>query len=233
MTTSMPSTETTNQDSFIVEMSRQQPAWHVVILSMLSFSLYLVFWYFKTVKALKSKAEAAYGSGATPGTTSCEGALGKYRNANPSRQTLLLVTPTLIGCFIPLMMPFLPLSPESIKPLGLLIPIISLGFFGILYHDIATLAPEGSMLKANPSFPAFSLVVAMVFFFYFFKLPGAFFLLFTLVSVPAAIAQHWLNNYWMRVEPESALVRKSYSKGEMLMMLVGSMLLSFIVLGSL
>ena len=158
MTTLMPSTETTNQDSFIVEMSRQQPAWHVVILSMLSFSLYLVFWYFKTVKALKSKAEAAYGSGATPGTTSCEGALGKYRNAQsvPVRHCFWSRQP-LIGFFHPVIDAVsCHCRPESIKPLGLLIPIISLGFFGILYHDIATLAPEGSMLKANPSFPAFS-----------------------------------------------------------------------------
>lgn len=229
MTTSMTTPDTENSDTHIVEMSRQQPAWHIVVLSMLTFSTYLIYWFYKTVKELKGRAETAYGSGATPGPN-CEGALGKYRGANPSLSTLLLFAPTLIGLFFFPLVVLKIVSQEAASVVGILVPLVTLGFFAILYHDIATLGKEGSMLKANPSFPAFCLAVAMVFFWNLFKLPGAFYLLFTLVSVPAAIAQHWLNDYWVRVEPESSLVRKSFSKWEMLVMLLGSMVLSMIVL---
>ncbi|MBX3136730.1 DUF4234 domain-containing protein [Candidatus Obscuribacterales bacterium] len=34
--------------------SMQQPAWHVVLLSVFSLSLYLVYWFFKTAKDLKA-----------------------------------------------------------------------------------------------------------------------------------------------------------------------------------
>lgn len=230
MTTSMPTSETSNPTAEFVEMSSSQPAWHVVVLSMLTFSTYLVYWFYKTVKALKSRAEAAYGSGATPGPN-CEGALGKYKNANPSLTTLLLFAPTLFGLFFYPLLVLKVVSAEQASVVGLLIPLVTLGFFALLYHDIATLGKEGSMLKANPSFPAFVLVVAMVFFWNLTKLPEPFFLLFTLVAIPPAIAQHWLNDYWTRVEPESSLVRKSFSKWEMLVMLIGSLALSLVVVG--
>jgi len=225
----MPTTDTTSSDIQLVEMSRQQPAWQVVVLSMLTFSTYLIYWFHKTVKDLKSRSVEAYGTGATPGPN-CEGALAKYRDANPSLTTLLLFAPTLIGLFVFLLLVYKIVPREAAQLVGVMVPLVTLGFFAVLYYDIATLGREGSMLKANPSFPAFCLTVAMVFFWNLTKLPVPFYLLFTLVAVPAAIAQHWLNDYWSRVEPESWLVRKSFSKWEMLIMLVGSMVLSLIVL---
>ena len=230
MTTAMPTTpDTTNSDTHLVEMSRRQPAWHIVVLSMLTLSTYLVYWFYKTVRDLNARAVSAYGSGATPGPN-CEGALAKYRHANASLTTLLLFAPTLIGLFVFPLVVLKVVPPEAARLVGILVPLVTLGFFAVLYHDIATMGKEGSMLKANPSFPAFFLVVAMAFFYNLVKLPGAFYLLFTLVSVPAAIAQHWLNDYWERVEPESSLVRQSFSKWEMLIMLLGSLALSLIVL---
>ncbi len=200
--------------------SMQQPAWHVVLLSVFSLSIYLVFWFFKTTRDLKSRAiEGESGSPAEQG-------LSVFNKINPFWLTVALLVPTALG---PLLM-IIPMPAVAARAIAPLVPIVTLGFFAFIFHSIAKLGKDGSLLKNNPTFPAFCLAVAMAMLWTLVKLPSYFMLCFTLVSIPVAIAQHWLNDYWKRVEPADAAVRRSFSMGEILTLLIGSIPLTLIML---
>jgi len=240
MTTSEQTTEPTSTDTEPTPpKSKRQPAWHIVLLSVFTLSLYEIVWFYKTVRDLKQhaldsdkpaepEANPAKSSkkSATAAATklAADPALAKYKKANPFWITVALLTPTALGPLVFL----LPL--ESGRAIAPLVPLVTLGFFGYVYCDIARVGREGSLLRNNPSFPAFCLVVAMAMLWALYKLPNVFYLCFTLVSIPTAIAQHWLNDYWERVEPADAHMRRSFSLGEIITLLVGSLPLTAIML---
>jgi hypothetical protein len=236
MTTSPTSAEPTlNEIDPTAPKSLRQPAWHVVLLSIFTLSLYLVYWFHKTVRDLKSRATPPVSSNnEEPNKNSDhqtisvdyfgEPLLARYRKLNPFWVTVALLTPTALGPLVMLM----PLAAG--KALGPVVPLLTLTFFAVLYYDIARLARDGTLLKNNPTFPAFCLVVSMAMLWGLVKLPSVYYLLFTLVSVPPAIAQHWLNDYWQRVEPENAHVRSSFSMAEIITLLLGSIPLTLIML---
>lgn len=248
--TTLPSTAqpaTTENDSTAYK-SLRQPAWHVVLLSMFSFCFYLFYWYYKTARDLKLRSEPQSlvaeepakeaseaaprtkkkkESAQTPAVIPAEPALSVFKKINPFWLTVALIAPTALGPF------FIFLLPPSMKQgAEMLVPALTLGFFFFIFLSIAKLGKEGSLLKNNSTFPAFCLVMAMVFLYRMFKLPGHFYLLFTLTSVPVAIAQHWLNDYYERTEPANALQRRSFSMGEILTLLAGSALVTWILLAN-
>lgn len=200
--------------------SMQQPAWHVVLLSVFSLSLYLVFWFYKTVRDLKNRAAE------TKGDSPAEPSLKNFLKINPFWLTVALLAPTALGP----MLTIIPMPAATARAIAPLVPLITLGFFAYIFHNIAKLAKDGSLLKNNPTFPAFCLVVGMAMLWTLVKLPSYFMLCFTLASIPVAIAQHWLNDYWKRVEPPDAAVRRSFSMGEILTLLIGSIPLTLIML---
>jgi hypothetical protein len=205
------------------QKSRQQPAWHVVLLSVFTLSFYLVYWFYKTVRDLRSRAIEVSNNGEVA-ISKCQDGLTRYLKANPFWLTVALVAPTTLG-------PFLLLLPaQTAKAAAPLIPLLTLGFFVVLFYDIARVAREGSLLKNNPTFPAFCLVAGMAMLWSLGKMPSYFSLLFTLVSIPPAIAQHWINDYWQRVEPEGTPIRRSFSMAEILTLLIGSIPLTLIML---
>ncbi|MBX9670032.1 MAG: hypothetical protein K2X93_20700 [Candidatus Obscuribacterales bacterium] len=226
MTSSTPSSATQMQDNNSAEpklKSLRQPAWHIIVLSVFSLSLYLVYWYYKTVRDIKGYALKVESEGA-PTADRCD-VLSKYTKARPFLASILLVAPTALA---PL---FLSLMPEAaIRATMPLIPLILLGFFAFLFRDIAALGVDQSLLRRNPSYAAFALTISMAMLWVLHKSGGAFYLMFTLVSIAPAIAQHWLNNYWQRVEPEETLVRRSFSGGELVTLILGSFILTLIML---
>ncbi len=226
MTSSTPPSPTRKQDNNGVEpqvKSLRQPVWHIIVLSVFSLSLYLIYWYYKTVRDLKGYAKLVGSDGAP--TADRLDVISKYTKARPFLASILLVAPTALA---PLFLSFVP--EPAMKAALPLIPLVVLGFFAFLFRDIAALGVDESLLRRNPSYAAFALAVAMAMLWVLHKSGGALYLLFTLVAIPPAIAQHWLNHYWQRVEPETAVVRKSFSGGELVTLILGSFILTLIML---
>jgi len=242
----------TSDVSPTVTKSLRQPAWHVVLLSMFTFLTYLFYWLYKTTRDLKSIAGASTEPTASAGvaeavTETSAGAnaakpaevtptvavvpaeplLSPFRKINPFWFTVAAIAPTAVG---PLFL--IPMGQEAMQKLTPIVGILTLGFFVYIFHAIAKLGRDGSMLKNNPTFPAFCLMMAMVALYRLGKLPGHFYLLFTLTSIPVAIAQHWLNDYLERKEPSGALLRHSFSMGEIITMLVGSSAVTWVLLAN-
>lgn len=234
--TSLPSStdRTLNSAGTSAPKSLRQQPWHVVLLSVFTFGLYLFFWFYKTVRDLKTRSVNVVDDNGKE-IALAEPALARYVRISPLLALVSLIAITILGLLAPLFLVALPrpvfedLLP-TVKGLMPFIPLIMLASFAVVYHDIAKLSADDTLMKKNPTFAAFSLAVAMAMLWGLFKLPGAFYLMYTLVSVPAAIAQHWLNQYWQRVEPPSAVMRNAFSAVELVILLVGSFGLTMVML---
>ncbi|MBZ0186946.1 MAG: hypothetical protein K8F91_11930, partial [Candidatus Obscuribacterales bacterium] len=161
------STETEAEPSPVFkghDYSRQQPAWHVMVISLFTFSLYLPYWFYKTWRDLKK-------FGQDPETL-LNPTIEKYSRCRPWARALTVV-----------------------------VPVFNFLYIATLFRDIALLIPdEKSSARTNSMHAGMFLALAMTAFWFLGRAEGPGFLLFNLVAVPVAVAQHWLNKYWASVE---------------------------------
>ena len=191
-----------------VSLSLKQPPWHVFALGSATCKLYLAYWYYKSWKDLASHVDSTNAALDLPEKESVfyrfsPGHLASFRQCSPLLRT--------VCSFIPYVNNYLFLT-------------LALG--------IARLHPDKQALVARqPLVCAALLVFASITLSLLSFLPGAWYLLFLLAVLPAAVAQHWLNNYWDTVEPEGLLYRTAFTLKELVVIVVGALFLGFIVAG--
>lgn len=117
------------------------------------------------------------------------------------------------------------------------IPVVNFFVVATLFRDIASAIPdEENFARKNSTFAGLALALAMASIWMLGRLDGPAFLSFTLVSVPMAIAQSWLNSYWSKVEQQeyrgkTTFVGGGFSPIELISVVVGAMGLGLVVLG--
>lgn len=118
-----------------------------------------------------------------------------------------------------------------------ILPVVNCFVIATLFRDIAAAIPnEEYYARKNPTFAGLSLTLAMACIWMLGRLEGPAFLLFTLVSIPLAIAQSWLNTYWDKVEPleyrdRERFVGGGFSPIELISIIVGAMAVALVILG--
>jgi|GEM_PF-1446006 hypothetical protein len=117
------------------------------------------------------------------------------------------------------------------------LPIANFFVIATLFRDIAAAVPNDEYFaRKNPTFAGLALTLAMACLWMLGRLEGPAFLLFTLVSIPLAIAQSWLNTYWDKVEPQEyrdqeTFVGGGFSPIELISIIVGAMAVALVILG--
>lgn len=119
----------------------------------------------------------------------------------------------------------------------MIVPIVNFFVVATLFRDIASAIPDKeTFARKNSTFAGLALALAMASIWMLGRLDGPAFLSFTLVSVPMAIAQSWLNSYWSKVEEQeyrgkTTFVGGGFSPIELISVIVGAMGLGLVVLG--
>lgn len=174
-------------------LSRQQPAWHVVALCVLTCQAYPFYWFYKTWRDLSQQA-------ALPENSQLEA-----------------------------LRPFAGVSP-LLRSIGLLIPIWHLYLAFGLIKGIASLYPKSNSFPvAHPRITGALVLLAISALLSLSALPGSLYLLSFTAFVPLALAQHWLNAYWAKVESKDLIVRHAFSGLELAAIILGSLWLGLIL----
>jgi len=182
--------------------SRRQPVWHVIVLTSFTFLLYSLVWFCKNWKQLRNFAREREGEQQV--WPEAQAVLERLKTCNPYLFTLLL-------------------------PIPLVNMVISTRFFA----DIVRISPGSpESIKQHPiAFGIFITAVMSALVLGFKSLPGLFFLLFLTASLPLALVQHMLNQFWKLVEPPDLIVRQAFSVTELVTLIIGSLWLGLVVVG--
>lgn len=203
--------------------SVRQPIWHVCVLGFFSFGLYIVFWFYKTIRDLKTHAKKLNESNSEEFQASAP--LKGYLEARPGFRTLAFFIPLLE---IPLF--FTPLHGAASICIRVIYPLLLIFLFANLFKDIASLIPDKeSRIKNNPVQAALALVFSMPFFLTLAGAKGLAYLLYLLVVIPIAIAQKWLNQYWLSVEGEGNAMRTAFTPMETIMIIIGALWMGLVL----
>lgn len=192
----------TRQDApDILQESRQQPIWHVFVLGILTMSAYLVVWFYKNIRELHDYAKLVDAKEAPPPNQ--QEALLKFKKASP----ILLAV-------------------------GLIIPVLQIFLAVRFFKQCAELHPEReTVMRRHPWLCGLGVTLALALLLHLARLPGPLFLLYLTAILPIALVQSWLNDLWKSVEPNGLIVRHAFSIGELVSIIVGSMLLGVVVVG--
>lgn len=222
-------------------MSLKQPVWHVLVLGMLTFKIYLVYWAYKNWRDLSEQqakvayatADAARGESIhTVDSVELKTADLKTVDSNTSQTPALDETshkPSLVASLMPKHLEsFRDCSPH-IRALFWLFPYANDYLFFTLSSGIAKLQNKTSFLAKHPVIWAFALTVASFTLSYLVFLKGAFYLLFLLSVLPAAVVQHSLNKYWDSVEKPGLLTRHGFSGKELVAIIAGALYMGYIL----
>ncbi len=187
-----------------IRESRIQPVWHVLVLTLLTAGWYVPFWFYKTCRDLARRASQSTDDSfnfLTPLTISEAAALRYVRRCYP----ILLA-------------------------LGTLVPYLRIFVSAFVFKTAAQLYPHTqSPVRKHPVLAA--LILAAVYATAMgTALPGVMYFLYLLIVVPIAVVQHWLNKYWLSVEPDDVLVRQSFSATELVLLLFGIVLTGMLIL---
>lgn len=191
--------------------SRQQPLWHVFVLNVITMTAYSLVWFYKNWRDLALEAQRVSlqlegGGGAAPELVTASESqriIIKYNNINPLLRTF-----------------------------GLILPGLQIYLAMDLFKDIARLLPnEESPVRRKPLLSSTILMTVTVVLFSLSCLPGPLFLLFLTAGFPISVAQSWLNEYWLSVEPKGKIVRQAFSIGEIIAIILGGSLLGLVVTG--
>ena len=219
-------------------ISLRQPPWHVWILGAVTFKLYLVYWGYKNWRDLaaqvvedsarfspenltKSSADTVHASTA---------ALGEDSVRIDTRET-----PALEGFLSRLapehMASFRDCSP-MLRTIWMFVPYVNNYLLLTLALGIARIHPDkASLVARQPVLCAAVAVFATITLSMLSILPGAWYLLFLLSVLPAAVMQSWLNSYWKAVEPDGLLYRAAFTLKELVVVAAGALFLGYIVVG--
>lgn len=200
--------------------SRQQPAWHVIVLGIFTCSLYIAYWAYKTWRDLKRESIVVNGYPDNPVAE----AAGIPRPALPPLPPRAEPTPIDEHTRETLTL-FSRISP-FLRGIGVLIPVLNIYLLTTLTIGIANLVPDPESLpRKHPLLATGYVVGAYLLFVAMARLPGSYYFVSLLSLIPIAFAQHWLNQYWEQVEASDILVRHGFSLFEMLTIIIGASLL--------
>lgn len=197
-----------NAEPAALVTSLRQPAWHVLLLGVLTCKLYLVYWYYKNLRDLASRPHSpSEQHSVSTGTNSAiwyllPSHLSSFRDCN-------LLLRGICAC----------------------IPYVNDYLFLTMALGVAKLQPEGSFAQKHAValavvLLAFSVAMSLLAF-----AKDAWYLLYFLSVLPAAVVQHLLNKYWQKVEAPGLLFRAGFTGGELLVVIAGALFLGFIIAG--
>lgn len=192
-------------DEEVIDTLRQ-PVWHVLVLSITTLTAYIFYWCYKTWRDL-----ALHFHQSTPeheALSDCGAWLGPKRLAS-----------------------FQHVSP-GLRTVVMFIPYANDYLFFTLALGIAQRVPNlQSFPCQHPMLCAvgLSMVHFLAAFFAFFPEPWV--MLYVLAALPAALLQHWLNKFWAAVHPDKKLMRHGFNFGEIIAIVLGSLLWGLIVVG--
>jgi len=192
--------ETNPADAMPPLSDLRQPAWHLLVLSATTFMLYDVYWCFKTWRLLS-----------------------KYSDSLPEIKGLSK---------------FLPNGQASFKQaspwwrtLALLIPVLQNYVLFTLALGIARRVPKEDedghdrYVAQHPIISALVMCIVLSALCQLARLPGSAYLLCLSTALPLAIMQHWLNQYWDKVEEPGKIMRHGFSFMELVTVIIGALCL--------
>lgn len=216
-------TSQTSAEGMPIELavdSRQQPAWHVVVLGIFTCGWYLPWWAYKTYRDLKREAlevhgpqldDAARAAGIVPPV------LAPLPQRRPDVHSDAETRETLLT--------FARVNPW-LRGLGMAVPYLDIFLLTTLCIGVCNLVPrENSFAHRKPLIATLLVVGCYLGLRILSRLPDGWFAISFLSMVPIAFLQHWLNEYWVSVERDSLLVRHGFNLWEMIVIIVGAGLL--------
>ena len=202
--------------------SVRQPAWHVAVIGVFTFGIYLVYWFYKTWRDLRNHSREIEGT-----DSEVKEAIGHYSTVRPWVRTLSFFLPLF---FIPLC--FTPLKEAVEFSLHIAYPVLMVFLVASLFKDIARLIPnQDSIIKKNAISTGLLLTLCMAFFLVLAGARDFVYLGYLLVVIPPAFAQHWLNEYWLSIETEPRALRNAFSAFETIAIIIGALWLGLVVFG--
>lgn len=127
---------------------------------------------------------------------------------------------------------FADISP-MLRTIGLLVPIFDIYIALTLIKGIAELNPsDNSYSRKHPLIASGLVMGAIIALVYLQTLPGILYLLSFAASIPLAVVQSWLNNYWKSVEVPDLIVRQTFTGKELIAVILGGLLLGLILAGT-
>lgn len=196
--------------------SRRQPVFHVIVLGTLTFSMYIIYWLYKTLRLLKRDAQ-------DPLLLAQHPALSMFAKISP-----LLRVFAIFGAALVLSIPFM----AGILKLAISDAIL-IYIFASLIVGVALLEPDEHAFARKHPLVTCGLVLGCGLVMcglarlegplYFLSLPAA--------ALPCAFVQHWLNHYLAKTEPADVQVRTMFNSFEMVAVLVGAVFLGLVAAG--
>lgn len=180
--------------------SLKQPAWHVLVLSCVTITFYLIYWCYKNWRDLSQQEAAVSAAGQVDEAAS----LKPFKNISPMLRG--------IGMFVPGLNIFLCLT--QVLAIAQLVP------------------DEKALPRRRPLLAAGLVMVPNVSLLVLFNFAPPLFFGGLLAAVPLAVVQHWLNQYWDKVEPPGRAMRHAFSIKELIVIIFGGMLVGLIVAGT-
>lgn len=206
--------------------SRQQPAWHVVLLGFFSCGFYLLWWVFKTCSFLKRECEEVNGFTVDAAAEAAGIAPPELSPIPTRRKDVLLDEHTRDALRI-----FGRMNP-ALRAVGAAVPVLNMYILTTLSLAICSLVPNSSAFpRRRPLAATVGILAAFLGLLSLSRLPVPWFIVSFLAIAPFALLQHWLNRYWTQVESPSLLVRHGFNLWEMLLIIAGAGLTGLNVAG--
>ena len=181
--------------------SRQQPGWHVFVLSVFTFSIYNVYWMYKSLILLKDAGAQQQIQGET--ASAQEAPKHSVCQEHPWFSTFLFLIP-------------------------IVNLIIAMQFFALVGE---LLPDKDSFWHKKHTFCAFALASAFGALFLFNLLPVPYHLFFLLNALPLALVQSGLNRHWKVFEQGKLVVRTAFNPIELVVIFFGAGLLGLCAVG--
>lgn len=223
-------------------ISLRQPPWHVWVLGAATFKLYLVYWAYKNWRDLSTHVseELRRTSTESDAVDAKDAVDATVASTNPDTSTISSdqqspASPVLEG-FLSRLAPdhlasFRDCSP-ALRAIWMFVPYVNNYLLLTLALGIARIHPDkNSLVARRPLLCSFAAVFATITLSMLSVLPGAWYLLFLLCILPAAVMQAWLNSYWKAVEPDGLLYRAAFTLRELVVLAVGALYLGYIIVG--
>lgn len=216
--------------------SRQIPAWHIVVLSVVTLGIYNLYWFYKTLNQLKTAAEIAL-EVENPGA-----AAAAETNESPSDRAVMDELRNEARTALSRLSRdgskevFLAMHkwPVGMHTLLFAIPVVNLLALMRLVNQFCLLRPGRTDIRENSRFIAFALSLGFGASVLLLKLPlmavqYKLITYFAVTSLFLAVAQSWLNQYWKVYEDDKLLVRQAFNPLEILLIVLGASFIGLLV----
>jgi hypothetical protein len=199
------------------EDSLQQPAWHVVVLSIFTMGLYMPFWFYQTGSKLEKTAQQLLnGDSEVAATQEHEAASLRLAKAGTLESFKGMSNLNLLVFTFLFMLP--------------IVNLVVLQRFACRYAGL--IPNKESLVRKNQAFSGFLIAGVFGLSALLGKLPGNWYLFYLSACLPLAVVQFWLNQHWSLYENEENLPRQAFSPLELLMIIAGALLLGLILIGA-